>query len=455
MKLKLIPFITLLVIAILQSCTVENPYAPISTPPPANELMVTLPANIEIIKGGTVAATNFVSTPTGATFAWTNSNTAIGLAASGSGNVPLFTTTNAGTTAIIATITVTPTLNGTAGTSSFYTIIVNPIAPIIATVTVPANIAITKGSTVATTNFVSTPTGATFTWTNSNTTIGLAASGSGNVPSFTATNAGTTAIVATITVTPTLSGTAGTPASYIITVNPTTPSPTTPTVIVPANITVNNNGAVAATSFVSTPAGGTFAWTNSNTAIGLATSGSGNIPSFTAINTGTTAIIATITVTPTVNGVKGTPSSYTITVNPTAPTPTAITLTGSSSGSSASHNAGQNCMSCHTPGTSAGNKGVWTVAGTVYNSSTGATIAKNLVINFYTGPNGTGTIKYTMTANAKGNFYSANTVNFTGGLYPAVVGPTTTKYMGSSVTSPSSCNSCHTGGTGTARVWAN
>jgi hypothetical protein len=367
MKLKRIPFIVLLMFVAFQSCTVENPYAPITDQP---------------------------------------------------------------------TPTPTPT-------------------PVVPTVTVPANITVVKGIAVSATNFVSTPTGATFAWTNSNTSIGLAASGSGDIPSFIATNTGTTAIVATIIVVPTLNGTAGTPSSYTITVTPSTPTSTTPTVTVPANITVTDKGTVAVTSFTSTPAGGTFTWTNSNTAIGLAASGTGNVPQFTATNTGTTTITATITVTPTVNSVKGTPSSYTITVNPTPPVSNAITLTGSSSGSSASHNAGQNCMSCHTPGTSAGNKGVWTVAGTVYTSSAGATIAKNLVVNFYTGPNGTGTLKYTMTANAKGNFYSANTVNFTGGLYPAVVGPTTTKYMGSSVTSPSSCNSCHTGGTGTARVWAN
>lgn len=326
--------------------------------------------------------------------------------------------------------------------------------PTVPTVTVPSNFDVVKGILVAATNFVSTPAGATFTWTNSNPAIGLAAIGSGNVPAFTATNAGTTAIVATITVTPTLNGTVGTPSSYTITVTSTTPSSGTPTVTVPANSTVNNNATIAVTSFVSTPAGGTFAWTNSNTAVGLAASGSGNVPAFTATNAGTTAIIATITVTPTVNGVKGTPSSYTITVNPTPATPTAITLTGSASGSTKSHNAGKNCMSCHTPGTSAGNKGVWVIGGTTYTSSTGATIAKNLVVKFYTGPNGTGALKYILSGDALGNIYSANTVDFTGGLYPAVTGATTTKYMGSSITN-GACNSCHTGGTGTARIWAN
>jgi hypothetical protein len=330
-----------------------------------------------------------------------------------------------------------------------------PTNTIATTVTIPANISITKGSTVAATNFVSSPTGATFAWTNSNSAIGLVASGSGNVPSFTATNAGTTAIVATISVTPILNGTAGTPSSYTITVNSTTPSSGTPTITVPANITVNNNATVTATSFVSAPVGGTFAWTNSNTAIGLAASGSGNLPSFTATNAGTVAITATITVAPTVAGVKGTPSSYTITVNPTITVPTAITLTGSASGLSKSHNAGKSCVSCHTPGGQASNF-QWKIGGTIYTSAVGTTIASNLVIKFYTGPNGTGTLKYILNGDLKGNFYSLGPVDFTGGLYPAVVGPTTTKYMGSTITSsPTSCNNCHSGGTGTARIWAN
>jgi len=369
MKLKLIPFIVLLMFVAFQSCTVENPYSPITDQPNP-----------------------------------------------------------------------TPT-------------------PVIPTVTVPVNIAVVKGIAVSATNFVSTSTGTTFAWTNSNTSIGLAASGSGDIPSFIATNTGITSIVATITVIPTLDGTAGTPSSYTITVTPSVPNPSIPTVTVPVNITVTNKDAVAATSFISTSTGGTFTWINSNTAIGLAASGSGNIASFTATNNYTTTIIATITVIPTVNGVKGTPSSYTITVNPTPsipipPTSTAITLTGSASGLTKSHKVGQNCMSCHTPGTSAGKKGVWVIGGTAYNSSTGATIAKNMVIKFYTGPNGTGTLKYILNGDALGNSYSANSVDFSGGLYPAIVGSTTTKYMGSPITN-GACNSCHTGGTGTARVWAN
>ena len=63
----------------------------------------------------------------------------------------------------------------------------------------------------------------------------------------------------------------------------------------------------------------TWAWTNDNTDIGLAGSGSDNLSSFTATNNGTEPISALITVTPTYTyeGVScpGTPEDFTITVN--------------------------------------------------------------------------------------------------------------------------------------------
>ena len=66
----------------------------------------------------------------------------------------------------------------------------------------------------------------------------------------------------------------------------------------------------------------TFNWINNTPSIGLAASGSGNIPSFTAINTGSSPIVATITVTPSINGCSGVPIQYTITVNHTPNDPT-------------------------------------------------------------------------------------------------------------------------------------
>ena len=74
----------------------------------------------------------------------------------------------------------------------------------------------------------------------------------------------------------------------------------------PGCITTN----IPATAFSSPVNGVTFKWTNSNPAIGLAASGDGNQPEFTAAQTGS----ATITVTPYNNGVSGVPRSYTIKV---------------------------------------------------------------------------------------------------------------------------------------------
>ncbi|MCW3086490.1 MAG: Ig domain protein group 2 domain protein [Bacteroidetes bacterium] len=279
---------------------------------------VTVPANSTVCNGASVPAAVFTSTPTGATYAWTNSNPAIGLAANGINNIASFTATNATANPITATISVTPTLAGCPGTPATYTITVNPTPVVV----VPANSTVCNGSTVAAANFTSTTTGTTFAWTNSNSAIGLGASGIGNIAAFSGTNTSTAPITATITVTPTANGCPGTPSSYTITVNPT------PDVTVPANITVCNGASIAASNYTSTTTGTTFAWTNSNPAIGLGGSGIGNTPTFTGTNTGAAGISGTITVTPTANTCPGTPATYTITVNPipTVTVPANITV---------------------------------------------------------------------------------------------------------------------------------
>jgi PKD repeat protein len=90
-----------------------------------------------------------------------------------------------------------------------------------------------------------------------------------------------------------------------------------PTVISALNQTICSGQSVLTKSFSSNPNGATYIWTNSNTTIGLGATGTGNIPGFTTVNTTNAAITTTITVTPTLNGCSGIPSSYLITVNPT------------------------------------------------------------------------------------------------------------------------------------------
>ncbi|MFN0081464.1 MAG: beta strand repeat-containing protein, partial [Ferruginibacter sp.] len=250
---------------------------------------------------------------------WTNNDPSIGLAASGSGNIPSFAATNTTNAPVVATVTVTPTFTyqgvSCIGLPSTFTITVHPTA----TVTPISNQTHCRGVATSTVNFTSPATGGTVTyaWTNSNTAIGLAASGTGNIPSFTTTNTTTAPIVATITVTPTFTdGTVtcvGTATTFTITVNPTT------------SVTAVTNkvycaGTVTSPEVFTGPVTGTvFSWSNDNTAIGLAASGTGDLPSFTTTNTTSAPILATITVTSaTPDNCAGTSTTFTITVYPTA-----------------------------------------------------------------------------------------------------------------------------------------
>lgn len=85
-----------------------------------------------------------------------------------------------------------------------------------------------------------------------------------------------------------------------------------------ADTTVNDGAVVAAFQPNASPVGTTFTWTNSNPSIGLQASGTGVIPSFTAVNTGTSNVTSTITITPVLNNCLGSSISYKITVLPSS-----------------------------------------------------------------------------------------------------------------------------------------
>ncbi|RYY38474.1 MAG: PKD domain-containing protein [Chitinophagaceae bacterium] len=93
----------------------------------------------------------------------------------------------------------------------------------------PVSPKVCPASTAGPFSFTSSVSNTTFTWTNSNTSIGLASSGNGTIPSFTATNATSSPITATITVKAT-KGTCTTTKTFTITVwnKPAAPAATTP-----------------------------------------------------------------------------------------------------------------------------------------------------------------------------------------------------------------------------------
>jgi gliding motility-associated-like protein len=89
------------------------------------------------------------------------------------------------------------------------------------------------------------------------------------------------------------------PVSGLVTVNPTMPKV--------ADQAYFNGDPVPAFSF--TGNANTFTWINDTPSIGLPASGTGELPAFTAVNNGTTAIIATITVSPSQTGYAYVPNS--------------------------------------------------------------------------------------------------------------------------------------------------
>ncbi|MHC1774101.1 MAG: PKD domain-containing protein [Lentimicrobium sp.] len=163
----------------------------------------------------------------------------------------------------------------------------------------------------------------TYTWVNDNPQIGLqATSGYGNIPSFTGINNGNSPVYANITVTPYFhylaDSCSGTSKNFRIFVNPLGQ------VNEPEDQIVCNGSDTNPIIFI-TPntTGGTIicTWTNDNPEIGLPSNGTGNIASFIAINNNTSAVTATIMVTPhfyyQINGYcTGVSKSFTITVNP-------------------------------------------------------------------------------------------------------------------------------------------
>ncbi len=115
----------------------------------------------------------------------------------------------------------------------------------------------------------------------------------------------------------------------------------------------------------------------------------------------------------------------------------------SKSGDDESHNAGQDCASCHNKsGNEAASEGWWTVAGTVF--KTNGSAQKSASIELWTKPGKQGTLVKKLVTDDLGNFYTDEILNFQGGVYPVLIAASGELEM-NSVFSGGSCNSCHNG----------
>ncbi|WP_346861882.1 HYR domain-containing protein [uncultured Draconibacterium sp.] len=154
-----------------------------------------------------------------------------------------------------------------------------------------------------------TGTATSYDWINSNTGIGLAASGTGDISTFLAVNNDTVPVSASIVVTPRGLYCDGLPDTFNITINPT------PEVIPPVNVIFCDGFLSDPYPLTGIPAATVFNITG-GASIGLAdVTNVSEIPSFLPI-----AGTATLTVTPVYEGCAGTPETFNVLVveSPTA-----------------------------------------------------------------------------------------------------------------------------------------
>jgi gliding motility-associated-like protein len=246
---------------------------------------------------GQPVAVNF--TGTGVTYNWTNSNTAIGLGASGTGDLS-FTAANVSATTT-ANITVTPIDGPCMGTPVTFPIVISP-GPTMNAV----NNVTQCGGTFVSVSFAGGAAGTMYEWTNDNTDIGLAGTGTGNI-NFNSANVAMQEI-ANITVTPVnAAGCEGPPRNFTIRINPGL------IVDQPDNITVCAGDDIDVTF---TGTGVNYTWTSTNSATGVPNSGAGNISVTSPVFTGLQEV-TTVTVLAT-GGCPGPASTFTITVRPSS-----------------------------------------------------------------------------------------------------------------------------------------
>jgi gliding motility-associated-like protein len=343
--------------------------------------VVTATPSVDALCSGSTTNVLLTSLP-GTTFDWTVSQTGVSGASGGTGSSIAQTLTTLGQAVGTVTYTVTPTLNGCVGTPVDVVITVNPIPTAIAT---PTAQTICSGD-VTGISLSSTPAGATFDWTFSQTGTTGAAAGNGNLIAQTIDATSTNSGSVTYTITPTFATCVGSPIDVVISIGSNPIATATP------SVQTICEGTATSIALTSAPAGATYAWTVSQIGASGASAGNGSNIAQTLNAIGTVPGTVTYTITPNVGTCVGLPIDVVITVNPTpvvssnptsqaicSATSTNITLTSSPVGASLDWTVNE----IGTSGATAGN---------------GSTIAQTLDVTGLT----SGTTTYTVTPTLSG-----------------------------------------------------
>jgi gliding motility-associated-like protein len=225
------------------------------------------PAIQQFNVSGFTLTNNLVATaPTGFEVSLSSTSgygTSVTLTPSG-GSVPSTTIyVRSSVTAAAGNISGNVTLSSVGNTSQ--TVAVSGLINALPTITAITNQTVVNGASTTTVSF--SGTGNTFTWTNNTPGIGLAASGTGDMQSFTAVNNGTTPVTATITVTPQSVGLAyftNSSSSNVVFVNTATHTQTGQVFVgfLPFGISVSPDGTKA---YVSNSGGSSVSVINTST----------------------------------------------------------------------------------------------------------------------------------------------------------------------------------------------
>ena len=359
-------------------------------------------ADVSFCSGTTTTSIVFTGGADGTVYNWTNSNTAIGLGASGQGDITAFTAAHSGTTPLSATITVTPTIvqGGVTctGASKTFTITVNPTPAASAT---PSQSTICSGSAISI-SLSANITGTTFTWTSQ--VISGTVEGNGNCTTGTCsstiadvlTNTGTTNGVVKYTIIPTAYGCQGSPVEQLITVYPKPVGSASPQTIC--------NGGTTHIELNSTVSGSAFTWTAAQLSgatiggFGGCTTNCGATIEQTLTNNGTGSGVVRYTITPEANGCAGDPFTADVTVHPT---PNVVATPSASSICSG------NTVTINLSGAVTGTEFTWTAtpSGTTvtgFSDCSGSNCTNTISQTLFNNGADPATVKYTITPTFNG-----------------------------------------------------
>ncbi len=272
-------------------CTVSGTY---DVTQPTQIIINSIGSNSAICNGSVL---NLTSSATGGTgtlrYSWTGPN---GYTANNAQNPSVINATPAASGTY--TLTVTDANNCTAVATTAVTVFTTP------TMNPVSDIVDCDGSAITTIIFSGADS---YDWTNDDTSIGLGASGSGNISSFTATNTTNAPVTATITVTPTTNGCTGTPQIFTITVNPT------PNVVLAPQYSVYCNESEIQIGIGGNVSGTTYSWVRDiiSGSINGGTSSSGTATTSISqdIDARNGGALLRYIVTPTANGCVGEPDT--------------------------------------------------------------------------------------------------------------------------------------------------